>query len=146
MKKKTTTYAVLNAQYCGDVSVPGKFIVVTMDDKFMTRISESRNVLKQYKFTEIEFGDMPTYAFINDIEWLTEIARIQLSIAGCVLVRTEPTVFFDLSEDMDDYIPMDRRCVNIIPKGFQIVERMEDNGEEVFATCTYPDDMTVYDV
>ena len=148
MAKQSKLYAVLATQFCGGVDVPGDFIVVTIEDDFTARAYQAREHIKQFQYSEIETNKNPKYSFINDIEWLSEEARERLHHDECVLVRCEETVFMDLSENMDDdaaYSPM-CNVVNFIERGFQIVERMEDEGAEIYAFCTYPDDMPVFDV
>ena len=148
MAKEKKLYAVLTSQFCGSVDVPGDFIVVPIDDTFTALAYQARTHLTQFHYSEIETINVPPYSFINDIEWLSGEAREQLRVAECVLVRCEETVFFDLSEHMDDnaaYSPMCNK-VNFIERGFQIVELMEEAGDEIYAYCQYPDTMTALDV
>lgn len=135
--KKTAHYAVVKVEVCGDVCAPGEYMVVTLTDEFFDRMFTAHDLMKKHNFNEIESDNTPEYAFINDIEWLSKPAIKELSDHGAVVVRTEPTVFFNLADNYDDdtcSYEIGSTVVNFIPSGFQIVERMDNGacGEEVF--------------
>lgn len=148
--KKTAHYAVVKVEVCGDVCAPGEYIVVTITDKFMEQTQIAKDLMKLHKFiTEIESEDIPSYAFINDLEWMPAAARKALETANCVLVQCEPTVFLDLAEDYEDdanRYQVGSTHVNFIQNGFQLVEIMDSEacGEEVFITCDNPSAMKVF--
>ena len=135
-------YAVMAVSVCGNVSAPGQFIVVTIKPEFMDRLKVAIDLIREHKFSEIESLDLPEYSYIDDLNWMPAPARKIVEKNKAALVRCEPTVFFDLSdgwERMCEEYQDVSRCVNFIPNGFQIVERM-DCGEELYATFPYPFD------
>jgi hypothetical protein len=148
--KKTALYAVVKVDVCGDVSAPGEYIVVTITQKFAEQLHLAKDLFARHKFiTEIESEDIPSYAFINDLEWMPAAARKALKTANCVLVQCEPTVFLDLAEDYEDdanRYQVGSTHVNFIQNGFQLVERMDTEtcGDEVFITCDNPSAMKVF--
>ena len=134
---KTAIYAVVKVDVCGDVCAPGEYMVVTLTDEFFERMFTAHDLMKKHNFTEIESDVTPTYAFINDLEWLSMDALKALSDNRAVIVRTEPTVFFNLADDYEDdtgSYEIGSTVVNFIPRGFQIVERMNNGacGEEIY--------------
>lgn len=127
-------HVVVGTEDFSDASAPAKYMVIELNDKFITLIKKLRKVVKDNNILIAETTTVPNFKYINDTLWLKKNEQKKLDKVGGILVADcALDEFLDLGEEMD--FNSDSTTLKVCSDKFIVVENCD--GGEVFAKVTF---------